>query len=225
MKRTRKPITYANVASTIALFLALAGGVALAAGRIHSSDIAPKAIKTNKIAPEAVKAGKIARGAVVADRIANGAVSSPQIADGAVTPSKLQTPVSFVANPAGGSSPLTERSEFAYPLSENTWTQQPGEFDIVYGEIEATVAAASGSEPCEVEIGVLLNGRKFGEGGGPAFSSNSTSPEQVTQPFGAQPNFNFQGPVSKKLTMTVSANGCANGSAIQSTQVRVLGIS
>ena len=223
MSRLRGKLTYANVTATIAMFIAL-GGSAWAAGKIHSSNIAANAIKTNKIAPEAVRAGKIARGAVVANRIANGAVGSQQIAEGSVTAADLQTPVSFVANPTGGSSPLTERSEFAYPLSENSWTQRSGEFNVIYGELEATVAAANVSEPCEVEIRILLNGKKFGEGEGLTFSSNSTSPEQINDPFGAQPNFNFQGPVSKKLTMTVSASGCASGSAIQGTQVRVLGI-
>ncbi len=87
---------------------------------------------------------------MVANQIANGAVGAQQIAEGSVTASDLQTAVSFVANPSGGSSPLSERSEFAYPLSENSWTQRSGDFKVIYGEIEPIVAAANGSEPREV---------------------------------------------------------------------------
>jgi hypothetical protein len=223
--------TYANVTSTIAFFLALSGGVAWAAGKIHSGNIANNAVRTAKIAPEAVKAGKIAKGAVVTNRIANGAVGSAQIADGAVgsqqiangsiTVSDLKDPVGFVASPTGGSSPLTDRTDFVYPLTDNTWTQPSGEFDVVFGQIQATLAAASGSEPCEVEINIMLNGQEMG---GQNFSSSSTSPEQVTRELGGQPSLNFEGPTPKKLTMTVSAGGCAAPSAIQSTQMRVLGI-
>lgn len=223
--------TYANVISTLALFLALSGGVAWAAGRIHSGDIAHNAVTAAKIAPKAVKAGKIAPGAVVSDRIANaavgskqiadGAVGSQQIADGSITLKDLQTPVGFVASPTGDSSPLTDRTDFVYPLTDSTWTQQSSEFDIIFGQIQATIASANGVEPCEVEVNIMLNGQKIG---GPNFSSGSTSPEQITRELGGQPSLNFDGPTPKKITMTVSASGCAVPSAIQSTQMRVLGI-
>ncbi len=119
---------------------------------------------------------------------------------------------------------MIKRSEFAYPAQRKLLDAAVRRVNLIYGELEATIAAANGSEPCEVGIRILLNGKKFGEGEGLTLSSNSTSSEQINQPFGGQPNFNFQGPVSKKLTMTVSASGCAAGSAIQGTQVRVLGI-
>jgi hypothetical protein len=228
----KKPrLTYANVISTLALFIALTGGVAYAAGRIHSGDIAKNAVRTNKIAPEAVRTGKIAAGAVISNRIANGAVGSTQIADGAVgsqqiadgsiTASDLKTPVGFVASPTGGSAPLTDGSDFVYPLTDNTWTQQPGEFDVIFGQMQATIASANGVDPCNVDVNIILNGDNMG---GPNFSSGSTSPEQFTQQLGGQPSLNFDGPTLKKITMTVSASGCAAGSSIHNTDIRVLGI-
>jgi hypothetical protein len=47
MKRITRHLTYANVMSTIAVFLALGGGLAWALGRnsVHSEQIAPNAVK------------------------------------------------------------------------------------------------------------------------------------------------------------------------------------
>src|SRR3977135_901857 len=110
-------LTYANVVSTLALFLALGGGAAYAAGKVHSDDIAGKAVKSANIAPGAVRTskvskraittGKLAVGAVRSNQIADGVVSSRQIGNGVVAPSNLQFPVFYAASPTGGSAPVT----------------------------------------------------------------------------------------------------------------------
>ena len=55
----REKLTYANVTATIALFLALSGGVVWAAGKIGSNDIKNNAIRTRHIHNGAVTAAKL----------------------------------------------------------------------------------------------------------------------------------------------------------------------
>lgn len=104
MSRIRERITYANVASTIALFLALGGATAFAAvnlgknsvgtrelkpNAVKTGQLAKNAVRTGKIAREAVRAGKIDKGAIVTDRLRNGAVTGAKLDNGAVGTGKL----------------------------------------------------------------------------------------------------------------------------------------
>ena len=105
MRQMRKRLTYSNVASTLALFLALGGATALAAGRLPRNSVGPRqlqpnavrtgfldrnAVRTGKIAFEAVRAGKIAKNAIVTNRIRNGAVTGAKIFDQAVGTGQLR---------------------------------------------------------------------------------------------------------------------------------------
>ena len=57
--RLRRKLTYANVASTVALVLALSGGVAYAANTIYSADIVDGQVKRPDIGASAVNSGKV----------------------------------------------------------------------------------------------------------------------------------------------------------------------
>ena len=90
MNQIRKRLTYANVMSTIAVFLMLGGATAFAASKkINGGRIKAGTIKTGKLAKEAVATGKIKLGAVTESRIADGAVTEGKIGDAAVTTNKL----------------------------------------------------------------------------------------------------------------------------------------
>ncbi len=89
MKQIRKRLTYANVMSSIAVFLVLGGATAFAATKIGSNEIKSNAITTGKIKKEAVSAGKLKSSAVVTSKLANGAVTTDKLADKAVTNPKL----------------------------------------------------------------------------------------------------------------------------------------
>jgi hypothetical protein len=99
MESVRKRLTYANVMSSIAVFLVLGGATAFAATKIGSNEIKANAIITGKIKKEAVTEGKIKAGAVGNSRLGTGAVTSNKlaansvlnsaIADNAVTTPKL----------------------------------------------------------------------------------------------------------------------------------------
>jgi hypothetical protein len=85
-------VTYANVASTLALVVALSGG-AYAAGLVGTSQLKNRAVTAPKIATRAVTAKKIGAGAVVGGKLHGGAVTAGKIAPGAVGPSDLSQAV------------------------------------------------------------------------------------------------------------------------------------
>ena len=49
MKRLRKRLTYANVMSSIAVFLVLGGGAAFAAGKLAKNSVGTKQLKNNAV--------------------------------------------------------------------------------------------------------------------------------------------------------------------------------
>jgi hypothetical protein len=228
--RNRPHFTYANIVSTLALFLAVGGGAAYAAGRIHSGDIAPGAVRTSKIFKRAIISGKLAKGAVRsnqiasgavdAERISPGAVGSKQIGESAVAPSNLQFPVFYAASPSGGSAPVTEGLD-PYPIDDSTWTQKPGEINVVFGAATATLAYdGSGSGSCQVFFVISLNGQQVGGG---EVSTESTTPQQVERSVGAQPQIDPIEPITNRLSASTGSNGdCTPDSTIDSTRFRVL---
>lgn len=89
MKQIRRHVTYANVMSSLAVFLILGGATAFAAKKVGSNEIKANSIKTGKIVKEAVTAGKLKTAAVTENKIADGAVTTNKIADNAVTTGKI----------------------------------------------------------------------------------------------------------------------------------------
>jgi hypothetical protein len=85
VKHIRKRITYANVMSSIAVFLVLGGATAYAAKKIGSNEIKGNAITTGKLKKEAVTASKLKKSSVTTAKIANGAVTGEKVADGSLT--------------------------------------------------------------------------------------------------------------------------------------------
>jgi hypothetical protein len=59
LSRLRRKMSYANVASTLALVLALSGGVAYAANTIYSTDIVDGQVKRADLGANAVSSGKV----------------------------------------------------------------------------------------------------------------------------------------------------------------------
>lgn len=109
MKKTiRSHLSYANVASTLALLLALGMGSAYAANQlapksVGAKQLRPGAVTADKLRKHAVTAPKLKAGAVKQGKIAGGAVTSPKIANGAVTAEKLPNGVISSEKIADGS--------------------------------------------------------------------------------------------------------------------------
>jgi hypothetical protein len=90
----RRRMSYANVMSTISVFMVLAGGTALAA-QLPANSVNSKTVKDNKLKSVDLKDGAAVSGADVVDAsltggdIANGSVNTVDIADGAINSAKV----------------------------------------------------------------------------------------------------------------------------------------
>lgn len=106
MKAITKRLTYANVMSSIAVFLVLGGATAFAAAQLGKNSVGTKQLKKNavttakikknavttaKIKKSAVNAAKIKPDAVTTAKIAANAVTTEQVKDGAITGAKVNT--------------------------------------------------------------------------------------------------------------------------------------
>jgi hypothetical protein len=89
VKQIRKRLTYANVMSSIAVFLILGGATAFAAKKFGANNLKANSVTTAKIKKNAVTAKKIKKDAVTTAKIKNGAVTAAKIAAGAVGTSQL----------------------------------------------------------------------------------------------------------------------------------------
>jgi hypothetical protein len=94
LKQIRKRLTYANVMSSLAVFLVLGGATAFAANQLGKKTVGAKQLKANavttaKIKSDAVTAKKIKKNAVTKEKIAAGAVDGSKIAAGAVGATQL----------------------------------------------------------------------------------------------------------------------------------------
>lgn len=109
MTSIRKRLTYANVMSSIAVFLVLGGSAAYAAKKIGSNQLKANSVTTAKIKKNAVTSKKIKNGAVTGSKLKNGAVTDLKIAANAVGNSQTQ----FVKVFKGGAVPVAESEESA----------------------------------------------------------------------------------------------------------------
>lgn len=73
MKQIRKRLTYANVMSSLAVFLVLGGGAALAAG------LGKNTVGTKQLKKEAVNAAKIKAGAVNGSKVQDGSLTGSDL--------------------------------------------------------------------------------------------------------------------------------------------------
>ncbi len=90
MTSLKGKLSYANVAATIALVLAVAGipsAAAITAGKVKKNSITSKQIK-----PGAIRASDLAGGAVTAAKIADGNVTAPKLAGTHLATDEDQSP-------------------------------------------------------------------------------------------------------------------------------------
>jgi hypothetical protein len=109
VKQIRKRLTYANVMSSIAVFLILGGATALAAKKIGTSQLKASAVTTGKIKKEAVTTAKIKKQAVTGAKIKLSTVGKVPSAAAADTAGNANTvggntivAINFSGNPIVG---------------------------------------------------------------------------------------------------------------------------
>lgn len=170
--KLRGTFTYANVVATLALFLALGGGVVYAAAKldknsVKSKNIAANAVKTRNLAKNAVKTKTIAANAVTSAKIKRGAVSSSKVAKATLTRNNLAAGTLAglqVAEVQAASVPgLTTNSTggTAVPLTGTpTFTPIAGKSYELLVELKGTPADADGSggEVCSAFVTIFVNG-------------------------------------------------------------------
>jgi len=171
VKQIRKHLTYANVMSSIAVFVVL-GGAAVAASQLPKKSVGPKQLKNNavttaKIKKNAVTKAKIKKGAVDNSKLADGAVGNSKLADNAVTGNKIadgsvsgadinagSTVFSQLVAEIRGTSPLPVTTGSVYPFNNPTYTQAAGEDNQFVGAVDVNFGA--GCNPPRSAIAYLL---------------------------------------------------------------------
>lgn len=146
MRNLGQRFTYANVASTLALFLAISGGgaaVAMTVGNnsVGSPQIIDGSIKTRDLGGSSVKTSKIANGTIKHRDLTAGAIGVARgyawIHDGATT---LNTPVtltnSYVYNSAGGAVTVERTGTGEY------WVEFAG-LNFYPGNVQVTAYSSS----------------------------------------------------------------------------------
>ena len=212
MRAVRKRLSYANVVATMALFLALSGGVVWAAGKVGS-----KSLKAN-----AVTAAKIRRNAVSSPKLRDGAVTATKIKGGAVDFTKLASGTNLVLAVASGAVAANGTAPVNVPLSgPATFTPANGTADFLSVEAKGTnLARVDPAKPCEPQVVPFVNGSRweFAEG---TLSPRAFSPT-AAQPTGLVPAVGATGPIGLTSpgvaqTVTIQVIGdpnCTPGSTV-----------
>lgn len=194
MNHLGKRLTYANVMSSIAVFLVLAGGTAFAASQLGKNSVGTKQLKKN-----AVTTAKIKKNAVTGAKIKAGAVNGAKIADGSITGTEIaagSTPFSQIVARLRNAGPISLESNGSNLIG--TYTQPVGETDQwVPG---ATVTFASTCAAPRAGFGYLIYN--------PADPNNPTEEEVIGYGSAidrtgasatAQMTFSYYGPAGGKF--------------------------
>lgn len=148
---SRPRLTYANVAATLALVLAVGGGTVFAAvqlskNNVRSRHIAPKAVKTSDIAPSAVTSRKIKNRTISPADLTVGLLNQVVDAKGSAT-----------GGPQGATNVL---GPVPVPLTGTTTFTSGGQVIALAAEAQFTFASANGGMNCSPTIGLLVDGEE-----------------------------------------------------------------
>ncbi len=162
MQDIRKRITYANVMSSIAVFLVLGGGAAYAAKKIGSNEIKGNSITTGKLKKNAVTAAKIKKNAITTAKIKNLSVTNGKLADGAVNFAKIAPGTDVIATATGGPIAANGTGAVSIPLSgTTTFTPQAGVVDLFSIEVKGNNLGRTGANECSPVVEPFINGNAF----------------------------------------------------------------
>lgn len=130
MKKIRKRLTYANVMSSLAVFLVLGGATAFAASKITSKQLAANSVTTAKIKKSSVTTSKIKDNSITTSKVANGAITGAKLNLGSVgkVPSAVNADHATNADNAtnaGNANTVAGNTirKFFYAREENTGAQ------------------------------------------------------------------------------------------------------
>jgi hypothetical protein len=232
--KLRPHLTYANVVSSVCLFVVL-GGSAYAAATLSNNSVTSKHIKNGQvkrddIARNAVNSSKIANSSLLADDFKAGQLpagppgpkgeSGPQGQQGAKGEAGAAAS-GIVARPRS-TGPLTPSTAGVYeevPLTGNTWTQAADEMNTAWLKAQITNNACVGGPGSPVGSSVVLNVKVDGTVVAP-FVIGSTSPMWEAFPVDLEPG------AATPHTLTVEAThscGDSGSFTINSVAINVIG--
>lgn len=161
-----KKLTYANVMSTLCLFLLVVGVGGTAAyahhGKITSSEIAKQAVKSKHIKNNNVKSVDIKNNNVKSKDVRDGTLRAADLANGAVTRSKLHTDVRHRFARVNSGAEILSMSGVTSVTHAAT-----GQYDVVFDRnvagcaVLVTTQGSNGSEGVTYGIGGDNNVRVF----------------------------------------------------------------
>jgi hypothetical protein len=205
-------LTYANVVATLALFLALGGGVVWAAGKIGA-----KNLKAN-----AVTAGKIKRNAVTNAKIRGNAVTAAKIKAGAIDFTKLAASTNLVASAASAPTAANGAAPVNVPLSGSAiFTPATGVANFLSVEVRgADLGRIDPAKECKPQVVPFVNGSRW-EAGEKVLAVRAFAPT-AAEPTGLVPVSGATGPLgltSPGIAQTVSIQllgdpNCTAGSTV-----------
>lgn len=214
MHAVLRRLTYANVIATLALFLALSGGVVWAASKVGAG----------KLKPNSVSAGKIKRNAVTAAKIRSNAVTATKIRDGAVGFAKLASGANVIAVASGGPVPAAGKEPVTIPLSGTaTFTPVAGTVNLLSVEAKGDNLGRIGeAETCAPTVVPFVNGSpwEIAQGG---LSVRAFKPD-ADRPTGLSPVTGGTGPIgltAPGVTQTVSVKLFGDPNCTASSTVSV----
>jgi hypothetical protein len=227
VKALRGTFTYANVVATIALFLALSGGVVYAAtnlgkNSVKSKNIAAKAVKNRNLAKNAVKAKNIGSNAVTTTKIQKGAVTGGKVKGGSLGRANLAAGTLAglqVAEVQAAAVPGLTTSVVGgtpVPVTGTTgFTPVSGKSYELLTELRGTPTDSdgpTGPQFCSGRVVVLVNGAPVGFAG--IWNDASESPPFSYEPIGSSSTaigLQTAGQAQNLTVLAFGGPGCSAG--------------
>jgi hypothetical protein len=213
LRRLPRPrLSYANIASTAALVLALGTGTAYAANTVFSTDIVDGEVKNPDLATNAVNTGKIVNGGVWAQDVKVDSLTADQLAFDAVGQSEIATD-------GVGAGEVQDNSIDGGELVDGSITG-----DDVANDGLTTADISGGGSSGNLSVGSLSNGRCTEVGvnvGGAQVGDAATITAAGNMPTGV---FVYAGEITTagQVTIVLCNLSGATSSAISNMPVRVL---
>jgi len=166
MKSFRRHLTYANVMSSLAVFLLLGGGMAVAAGGLGKNTVGTKQLKKNAVTAEKVKDGSLLGADFAAGQLPAGPAgpAGAKGATGATGPAGATGPSGSVANSVTSASVLDDTAPGGGLNSEDFASNSVDFAEIKTDAVQATEIADNSIDAGEIvdfglsneDVGVLF---------------------------------------------------------------------
>ncbi|HEX6782391.1 MAG TPA: hypothetical protein VF125_10230 [Solirubrobacterales bacterium] len=218
MKRIGKAFSYSNVVATIALFLALGGGVVYAASTlgknsVKSGNIAANAVKARNLAKNSVTTGKIKKDAVTSAKVKKGTLGRSDLA--ANTLAGLQVAEVSAASVPGLN--VQQTGGTPIPLTGTaTFTPVAGKSYELLVELRGNPLDADGpgENVCAPFVDLLVNGAPVNGAG--IWNNASGTPPFNNEPIGtssAAIALQAAGQPQTLSAITLGSTGCSSATA------------